>query len=221
MTMHAITILALTLALPAPAGPAATDPVREAIAAAVAARVNDSQGIDVEIVSGGARVPGPFTATPAPGARLGQPARFVLTPASGHPFTVVADVSVIAGHAVAARPLSRGESLTPGDVEWKQSTIDGQLFEPLPSLAEVLGARTRRAVAEGEILSDAVVARPPAVRAGDEIAIVVRTGAIEVRGVARAVSSGGIGDVIRVTTPGSREIRQARITAPATVEMVR
>jgi flagella basal body P-ring formation protein FlgA len=39
--------------------------------------------------------------------------------------------------------------------------------------------------------------------------------------VARAVSSGGIGDVIRVTTPGSREIRQARITAPATVEMVR
>jgi flagella basal body P-ring formation protein FlgA len=86
---------------------------------------------------------------------------------------------------------------------------------------EVLGARTRRNVAEGEVLTASVVARPPAVRAGDEIAIVVRSGAIEVRGVARAVSSGAIGDVIRVTTPGSREIRQARITAPATVEMVR
>jgi flagella basal body P-ring formation protein FlgA len=219
MTMHAITIL--TLALLAPGGTAGTDPVREAIAAAVAARVNAPRVIEVEIVSGGARVPGPFTATPAPGARLGRPARFVLTPASGHPFTVVADVSVVTGHAVAARPLSRGETLTKGDVEWTQSAIDGQLFEPLPSLDEVLGARTRRAVAEGEILSDAVVARPPAVRAGDEIAIVVRSGTIEVRGVARAVSSGAIGDVIRVTTPGSREIRQARITTPATVEMVR
>jgi flagellar basal body P-ring formation protein FlgA len=134
---------------------------------------------------------------------------------------VVAAVSVIAGHAVAARPLSRGASLTADDVEWKESAIDGQLLEPLPALHEVLGARTRRAVAEGEVLSAAVVARPPAVRAGDEIAIVVRSGATEVRGVARAVSSGAIGDVIRVTTPGSREIRQARITAPATVEMVR
>lgn len=219
--MHTATILTVTLALLAPAGAAKPDPVRDAIAAAVAARVNGSRGIDVEILSGGARVPGPFTAAPAPGARLGQPARFVLTPASGHPFTVVADVSVIAGHAVAARPLSRGESLTADDVEWSESVIDGQLFEPLPSLDEVLGARTRRAVAEGEILSAGVVARPPAVRAGDEVAIVVRSGAIEVRGVARAVSSGGIGDLIRVTTPGSREIRQARITAPATVEMVR
>ena len=221
MTMHAITLLTLTLASFGPVGVATTDPVRDAIAAAVAARVNGQQGIDVEIVSGGARGPGPFTATPAPGARLGQPARFVLTPASGYPFTVVAEVSVITGHAVAARPLPRGESVTAGDVEWKESAIDGELLQPLPSLDEVLGARTRRAVAEGEILSAAVVARPPAVRAGDEVAILVRSGAIEVRGVARAVSSGAIGDVIRVTTPGNREIRQARITAPATVEMVR
>jgi flagella basal body P-ring formation protein FlgA len=111
--------------------------------------------------------------------------------------------------------------LTAVDVEWQVSAIDGQLLEPLPALDEVLGARTRRAVVEGEILSASVVVRPPAVRAGDEVAILVRAGAIEVRGVARAVSSGDIGDVIRVTTPGSREIRQARITAPATVEMVR
>jgi len=44
---------------------------------------------------------------------------------------------------------------------------------------------------------------------------------MEVRGVARAVSSGSVGDVIRVTTPGSRDIRHARITAQATVEIVR
>jgi flagella basal body P-ring formation protein FlgA len=221
MTMHAFTILTFTLALLGPAGAAATDPVRDAIAAAVAARVTGSQGIDVEIVSGRAQAPGPFTATPAPGARLGRPARFVLPPVSGAPFTVVAEVRVIAGHAIAARPLSRGESLTPGDGEWRESAIEGPLLEPLPAMDEVRGARTRRNVAEGEVLTASVVARPPAVRAGDEIAIVVRSGAIEVRGVARAVSSGGIGDVIRVTTPGSREIRQARITAPATVEMVR
>ena len=81
--------------------------------------------------------------------------------------------------------------------------------------------RTRRAIAAGEVLNGIVLARPLAVRAGDEVALTFRNGVMEVSGVARADSSGSVGDVIRVTTPGSRDIRRARIIAPASVEIVR
>ena len=89
------------------------------------------------------------------------------------------------------------------------------------ALDDVLGSRTRRAIAAGEVLNGIVLARPLAVRAGDEVALTFRNGVMEVSGVARAVSSGSVGDVIRVTTPGSRDIRRARIIAPASVEIVR
>jgi flagella basal body P-ring formation protein FlgA len=220
--MAALTILSLTLSLLAPAsGPVSADPLRAAIAAAVAERIGSVRSIDIEVVRGAEAAAGPLSAAPAPGARLGQPARFLITPASGRPFSVIARVRVTAGHAVAARAVARGEQLTAADVHWTEGPIDGQLLQPLPALDEVLGSVARRALAAADVLNAAALAKVPAVRAGDEITITFRSGPVEVRGVARAVSSGAVGDLIRVTTPGSRDIRLARITAPATVEIER
>jgi flagella basal body P-ring formation protein FlgA len=220
--MTTLTVLALTIAL---LGPATTqssvDALRAAIRAAVSERVGAVRAVEIEIV-GGSIVSGmAVSAQPAPGARIGQPVRFLVTPASGRPFPVVAKVGVIAGHAVAARAIARGQELTSADVAWKEGSIDGQLLQPLPPLEEVLGARARRAIALGEVVGTMVLAKPLAVRAGDEVALTLRNGSIEARGVGRAVSSGSVGDVIRVTTPGNRDIRRARITAPASVEIVR
>ena len=111
--------------------------------------------------------------------------------------------------------------MTAEDVEWVDGPLDGQLLQPLPSLDQVLASLTRRAIAPGEVLTSIVLMEPIAVRAGEEVALTVRSGAMEVRGMVRAVSSGSVGDVIRITTPGSRDIRRARIVAPASVEIVR
>jgi len=62
---------------------------------------------------------------------------------------------------------------------------------------------------------------PPAVRAGDPVTMVIRAGAMEVRGPGRAVSSGAIGDVIRVMRPAHREPLRGRIIEPAVVEILR
>lgn len=220
--MTALAILAVTSTLLAPAqAPATGDPVRAAIASAVRERIGDLRSVDVQIVSAPGGVTGAVSASPTPGARLGKPVRFLITPASGQPFTVVARVSVVAAHASPIHRVDRGDVLTSADVEWKEGRIDGQLIQPLPALEDVVGSRARRAIATGEVFTAAVLAPPVAVKAGEEVALTIRSGAMQARGRARAVNSGSVGDVIRVTTPGSREIRRARIIAPASVEIVR
>lgn len=221
--MTAFTLVTLaTLSLAAgPGDQSVVDGLRSAIRTAVAERVGEVRSIEVEL-AGGSMVAGSIvSAQPATGARLGGPIRFLVKPATGRVYQVVARVRVIADHATAARPIPRGQQLTAEDVEWTAGPLDGQLLQPLPSLDEVLGSQARRTIAPGEVLTSIVLAQPVAVRAGEEVALTVRSGAMEVRGVARAVSSGSVGDVIRITTPGSRDIRRARITAPARVEIVR
>jgi flagella basal body P-ring formation protein FlgA len=220
MTALTLVTLALGFAAVSP-GQSAVDSLRSAIRTAVADRVGDVRSIDVEL-AGGSMVAGEIvSAQPAAGARLGGSIRFLVKPATGRVYQVVARVRVVGGRAVASRAIPRGQQFSAADVEWTEGPLDGQLLQPLPSLDEVLGSQARRAIAPGEVLTSIVIAQPVAVRAGDEVALTVRSGAMEVRGVARAVSSGSVGDVIRVTTPGRRDIRRARITAPAKVEIVR
>jgi flagella basal body P-ring formation protein FlgA len=220
MTAFTILALALSVATGSP-GQSAVDSLRSAIRASVAERIGDVRSVDVEL-AGGSMVTGEIvSAQPAAGARLGGSIRFLVKPATGRVYQVVARVRVIAGRAVATRAIPRGQRVTAADVDWSEGSLDGQLLQPLPSLDAVLASQTRRAIAPGEVLTSIVLAEPVAVRAGEEVALTVRAGAMEVRGVARAVSSGSVGDVIRVTTPGSRDIRRARIVAPAKVEIVR
>lgn len=220
MTALTILTLAIGFATVSP-GQSAVDGLRSAIRAAVVERVGEVRSIDVEL-AGGSMVAGNIvSAQPATGARLGGSIRFLVKPATGRIYQVVARVRVIAGRAVATRPIPRGEQLTAADVEWTEGPLDGQLLQPLPTLDQVLGSQARRAIAPGEVLTSIVLAQPVAVRAGEEVALTVRSGTMEVRGMARAVSSGSVGDVIRITTPGSRDIRRARIIAPAKVEIVR
>jgi len=150
-----------------------------------------------------------------------MPARFLLTLADGRRVSAVARVTADARHLVAARNVPRNTELTADDVQWVDGPINGQLFDPLPSAGQVLGARARRAIARGEVIAATVVKMPPAVRAGDPVTMVIRAGTMEVRGPGRAVSSGAVGDVIRVMRPAHREPLRGRIVEPAVVEILR
>src|SRR5690606_23345619 len=155
-------------------------------------------------------IPEVRAASPQHGARLGRPSRFVMTPVDGTRFTVVATVTARVGHVVARHPLERGAELTAADVEWRERPLEGVPVEPLPTLHEVLASRPRRDIAEGEVLSRTVLTRALAVRAGDVVTLTYRSGAIEARGIGRAVSSGAIGDIIRILRPGTRRPARGR-----------
>jgi flagella basal body P-ring formation protein FlgA len=195
-----------------------TAEVRELIAAAISAKLGAIDSIEVEVLD--APAAGVYqSATPAVGARLGAPMRFTLM-GSGVPVSVVARVTVVAAQVVARQPIARNTAITANDVEVRHERLDGLLLQPLPTLEEALTGRPRRALVAGEVVTAAVLARSLAVRAGDEVAITIRTGAIEASGVGRAISSGVVGDVIRIMRPGSRETTRARVLAPASVEIL-
>jgi flagella basal body P-ring formation protein FlgA len=197
----------------------ASPDVRDLIAAAVIERLGPLDSIDVDVLDAPATAGFYESATPAVGARLGAPMRFTLA-GSGMPVSVIARVTVVAAHVVARQPIARNAAITADAVEVRHGRLDGVLLQPMPTLREALTGRPRRALAAGEVLTGAVLARTPAVRAGDEVAVTIRSGAVEATGVGRAASSGFVGDVIRITRPGSREVSRARVLAPASVEMV-
>jgi len=196
-------------------------PLKTAIADAVVQRVGHVVSIDVEILAApNMMTPGSWVATPAPGARLGQQIRFVFSSPKARSFSVVAHVSVIAQHAAAVRPIARDAQVTSEDVEWREGPLDDVLLQRLPSVRDVLNGRPRRALTAGEMITSAVIAAAVAVRAGDPVTVSIKTGNIEAHNVGRAISSGYIGDVIRVSCPGSPTTRRARVMAPALVELL-
>lgn len=196
--------------------------VEEAIVREVAARMGvTAADVTVTLTERAVEHASIVTVSPTAGARVGGLIRFTLHPATGPAFSVTAKVSVEANHLVATRALLRDQPIADADLSDARGPVVGVLLQPLPTRAEALAAQPRRTIAAGEVIAGIALARPYAVRAGDEVSLAVRSGRIEVRGVARAVSSGHLGDIVRVMPPGSRVPSRARIVGPAEVEMVK
>jgi flagella basal body P-ring formation protein FlgA len=160
-------------------------------------------------------------AVPEAGSRLGRAIRFVLYEDGVRTGSVVATLDVSGPVVRALQALPRGTAIDADSVALVDAELTGMRLERLPGLDEILGADTRRDVAAGELLTDALVLAPPTVRTGDEVAVTVTSGPVQVTGVGRASGSGRTGDLIRVLMPSSRTPRKARITGPGSVEIVR
>ena len=210
--------------MPAVAATAGSDPdaVRLAIAQAVAERFHvPSARVTVgELRIDATEGTGTIVAVPDPGARTGQPAQFTLRAESKRLGLAVASVTVTAPHVRTTAPVERDAVVTAEAVQEQDSGVTGVRFEPLPRLDDVIGAHARRTLAAGEVLSKAVVIVPDAVRAGDEVKVVARMGALEAWGVGRATASGGVGDVVRITRGSARGLQPARVLSPGVVEVL-
>ena len=196
--------------------------VRDAIAQAVAERFRTSSA---QVVVGELRVDatdadGVLVAVPDPGARTGRPAQFTLRAGNRRVGVAVARVTVSVPHVRTTAPVDRDAAVTAAAVQELDGEVAGVRFEPLPRLDEVIGTRTRRALAVGEVLSQAVVIVPDAVRAGDEVKVVARVGALEAWGVGRAAGSGRVGDVVRITRGGARGLQPARVLSSGVVQVL-
>jgi flagella basal body P-ring formation protein FlgA len=219
-------LLCTGLALAAPAvraaGPDGLDGLRVAIAQAVAERFHVASGqvavgeLRVDAVEGD----GPLVAVPDPGARTGQPAQFTLRVGSKRVGLAVASVTVTASHVRTTAPVERDAAVTAEAVQEQDGPVAGVRFEPLPRLDDVVGAHARRTLVVGEVLSQAVVIVPDAVRAGDEVKVVARVGALEAWGVGRATASGRVGDVVRITRGSARGLQPARVLSPGVVQVL-
>jgi flagella basal body P-ring formation protein FlgA len=199
------------------------DAVRDAIARAVAERFRAAS--PAQVVVGELRVDatdtgGDLVAVPDPGARTGRPAQFTLRAGSRRVGLAVASVTVSVPHVRTTAPVERDAAVTAEAVQEQDGEVAGVRFEPLPRLDEVIGAHARRPLTAGEVLSHAVVIVPDAVRAGDDVKVVARVGALEAWGVGRASASGRVGDIVRITHGGARGLKPARVLSPGVVQVL-
>jgi flagella basal body P-ring formation protein FlgA len=210
----------------APDGPARLEHVRGVIARAVAQRFGvAAQRVTVEDLrteAGDAEAADAeaLVAAADPGARTGRLVQFALRAGTRRAGTAVAHVTVAAPHVKVTAAVARDAAIAAEAVQETDGDVGAVRFEPLPQLDDVVGAHARRALAPGEVLSHAVVAVPDAVKAGDEVKVVVRVGVLEAWGVGRASGSGRVGDVVRITRGGARGLQPARVLAAGVVQVV-
>lgn len=193
---------------------------RDAIANAVRGRMGD---VDVSVDSFPSGEPsGTFAnAVPDPGATLGGPIWFSLTRDGAAP-SVRASVQLRVTGMVhrAARVVDRGATLDAAAVVSGPAVLERLPLRPLPATAELLGARTLRPLAAGQIIERAFVSAKRVVNAGDSVTAFASSGALEVSASVIAADGGNAGDVIRVSLPGSRRYLRARILGAGRVEVV-
>jgi len=216
-------VLAVSLVMdPASAETAVSD----AIVAAVRERVSSSAQVEIRElrVTAFETIGEDVIATPEPGARLQRPARFALYATRGRRLarvgTAEAIVRAAVPHVRAARPLVRGAVLAAGDVTASISEAGALPMRRLPELQEVVGARTVRDLAAGEVIAASMLIAQPLVRSGDTVSTRFVSREIDVRGQGIAAQSGARGDVIRIVNPSSRRAFKGRITGQKEVEVI-
>jgi flagella basal body P-ring formation protein FlgA len=217
--------LALPVAGARAASPAdGSDRVRDAIVQAVAQRFGAASGAQVAVddlrIDAAPQAEGELVAVPDPGGRTGRPAQFTLRSGSKRVGVAVATVTVAVAHVRTTASIDRDAAVAAEEVAEQDGEVANVRFEPLPRLDEVVGAHARRALGAGEVLSQSVVIVPDAVRAGDEVKVVARVGALEAWGVGRATGSGRVGDVVRITRGTARGLQPARVLSPGVVQVL-
>ncbi len=122
---------------------------------------------------------------------------------------------------VATRPLSRATVLGPDDlgvVERELGALPGGFYR---RPEELYGTLTSRMVGTGEILTPALIDVPPVIRRGQQVTVIARHGALEVRQAGVALADAGLAQRVRVQTvagPAGRPI-EAVVRAPDLVEV--
>ena len=201
------------------AAPIAVTPI-DAIEQAVARRLGAEVAVAVTGLETNVRAQQGLEALPEPGARAGQPVRFVLLARRKRVGVAVATVMVSGPHARATRAIARDEAITEADIDIVDDEWPSVPLQRMPGEADIVGLKARRNIAAGEALTGSVLDVPPLVKAGDVVTVTATVGAVQVTGAATASSSGHRGDVIRVTPrPNGRPLR-ARVTGEAAVEVV-
>jgi flagella basal body P-ring formation protein FlgA len=203
--------------------------VRDAIVAAVKARMGDTASVTVREmrVRGLETVDGMavsrMAAVPDAGSRVGGFVRFLLYEDAKHERragSVDAEVHVTAPHLRARRALPHRTMLEPGDLERVTGDVGRMPLEALPDERMLAGARVTRPIAEGRPIVASMVASTQLVKSGDEVRTIVRIGALEARGSAIAAQSGTLGDEIRVVNADSKRALKVRVTGEGEVEVI-
>ncbi len=122
--------------------------------------------------------------------------------------------------AVATRPLRRGQTIAPGDVEVQAVTLDADRGQPVTELRQLIGQLAQRSVRAGEVVYAADVQEPVLVQRGEVVAVQCVSGGLVIRMTGRAEEDGSRGQIINVRNDRSRSLFQAKVIGAREVQVV-
>lgn len=128
-------------------------------------------------------------------------------------------LEVMARVVVAAYPLAPRHLITEADIQVEERHLaqlpEGTATDP----HEVVGKRTRRGVAAGNVLSMGLLEAPPVIKRGAVVTIVAQSPWITVIAQGQAKADGAQGEQIRVVNLASRKEIYARVVDENTVRV--
>ncbi len=135
-----------------------------------------------------------------PGARIKQRTTVGVRCPGERPWKIYLPVN-IAAYAkvmVAKHPIGPGMSINDSDITWSERNISTLSYGYLRTLDDAGGYRARRAIAQGAVLTPAVVEADNVIQKGQRVELINLTGPIAVSMVGVAQESAALGALIRV-----------------------
>lgn len=138
-----------------------------------------------------------------------------------NPWTLYVPVSIEATVDVlfSTRALTRGELLTPADIETRRLSLDKLPIGYMSDSSQLTNLELTRPVRTGTPLTLNAVRSREIVRQGQEVIIVAQTAGIQVRMTGEAMKNGNFGDLIPVKNLTSGRTVEATILSDSTVSV--
>ncbi|MBW1776910.1 MAG: flagellar basal body P-ring formation protein FlgA [Deltaproteobacteria bacterium] len=119
----------------------------------------------------------------------------------------------------AARPLSRGDVLSPGDLAVKEAEI-GSLRRPCLDPEAAVGKRVKHTVPMGEVLEENDLELPILVKRRETVIMILERGRLQIEARGVAAADGRQGEMIPVQTMGSRKTVACEVVGRKAVKVV-
>jgi len=126
-------------------------------------------------------------------------------------------VKVKQDQLTATRPIRRGDLVTAENAALGPVDTTYLPEAGYASLSEAAGLKARTYIGAGKLISPSMLERPPVVKRGDVVKLMVRAGLVVVSVSAKALRDAAVGDSIPVEIVDSRKQLQARVMEDGTL----
>lgn len=115
---------------------------------------------------------------------------------------------------VVTRPMAYRQVIQKTDVTERRVLSDQLPYEPLLSLAQVVGQETARELKPGTVLTAQMVSPIELAKPGQLINVSLSSGNVRIKTVAQAMEAGSFGQTIRARNEATREVYEVVLTGP-------
>lgn len=132
---------------------------------------------------------------------------------------ITARISIYKQVVSAKRPLMRGATLGPKDVELAQQEISRLHRGYLSQTAQAVGKVLRQNLSQGSVITLSQLKTPLVIRRGQKVTMLAESGGVQVRMSGTAMQDASSGDLIRVKNTTSKRIIEGTVLKNGTIKV--